>query len=359
MPPAPPAASSRRLVACGLLIVGLVGVVLARTPEGGVRLRHESLPTSSGGEVPVLWIEPEGGARGTAILTHGITATKETLRPLGEALALAGYRCCLADLPGHGDSRTTLTEEELAATYVACAEALVGPGAPPRVDLLVGHSFGASTGAQVLADGRLAANVFVAVGARPNPEEGARKFVLVSGVQDEVLRPDEARRHAASLLGALTLLPLPRVAGRRAAAVGALAALGVALAASAALHGMALAALPTPARLGLALPLTAATLGVSAGLGRTLRRAPRLANCSAAAAQGFLVVGALLLTAAEAAWGQRFLALVYGLLALLMLGSALLGALLERRVGAAWAGHAAFAVMVGYVPGVWFGSLVL
>lgn len=49
-------------------------------------------------------LRPEGLPRGGVLLLHGFTGSPWDLRPLGEALAGAGYRAVCPLLPGHGDA---------------------------------------------------------------------------------------------------------------------------------------------------------------------------------------------------------------------------------------------------------------
>jgi pimeloyl-ACP methyl ester carboxylesterase len=81
---------------------------------------------------------PEGEARGSVALVHGVMALAETWWRIGPALAARGWRVVAVDLPGHaGDVRRdgALDLDALVAGVVA---RLDGP-----VDLLVGHSLGA------------------------------------------------------------------------------------------------------------------------------------------------------------------------------------------------------------------------
>lgn len=54
-------------------------------------------------EVPVLEVLPNGPARGTVLVYHGLAAAKETQRKELHALASAGYRAIGVDAVGHGE----------------------------------------------------------------------------------------------------------------------------------------------------------------------------------------------------------------------------------------------------------------
>ncbi|MEZ0229240.1 MAG: alpha/beta hydrolase family protein, partial [Planctomycetota bacterium] len=116
-----------------LLLV--VGALLARTLEPSVTMSRIELSTG-----PALRIAPVGSAaRPTALLAHGVTASKETLIRLGEALAASGFECLLVDFPGHGESRAAFGGD-VPAVLVEGARALTGT---TRVDVVAGHSMGA------------------------------------------------------------------------------------------------------------------------------------------------------------------------------------------------------------------------
>jgi carboxylesterase len=48
-------------------------------------------------------LKPDAPAKGAVLLLHGFTGSPWDLRPLGEALARAGYRAVCPLLPGHGE----------------------------------------------------------------------------------------------------------------------------------------------------------------------------------------------------------------------------------------------------------------
>jgi pimeloyl-ACP methyl ester carboxylesterase len=87
--------------------------------------------------VTLRW-EPEGEARGSVALVHGVMALAETWWRVGPALAGRGWRVAAVDLPGHGGDVRRDGALDLDALVAGVAARLDGP-----VDLLVGHSLGA------------------------------------------------------------------------------------------------------------------------------------------------------------------------------------------------------------------------
>lgn len=111
--------------------VGILTRVIGRKPPGFLRWRS--------------W----GGAERRALLLHGSTSSSATWWRIGPALAEAGWRVKAPDLPSHGASPRadkSLTPE-VAAEWVA-AELADRP-----IDLVVGHSFGASVALALLDRG--------------------------------------------------------------------------------------------------------------------------------------------------------------------------------------------------------------
>jgi pimeloyl-ACP methyl ester carboxylesterase len=95
--------------------------------------------------VTLRW-EPEGEARGSVVLVHGVMALAETWWRIGPALAARGWRVAAIDLPGHGDGARLDGALDLEALVDGVAARLDGP-----VDLLVGHSLGAIVALGLLA----------------------------------------------------------------------------------------------------------------------------------------------------------------------------------------------------------------
>jgi pimeloyl-ACP methyl ester carboxylesterase len=90
-----------------------------------------------------------GGAERRALLLHGTTSSSATWWWAGQALANAGWRVKAPDLPSHGASPRAdcALTPEVAAAWVA-AELADRP-----LDLVIGHSFGASVALGLAAHG--------------------------------------------------------------------------------------------------------------------------------------------------------------------------------------------------------------
>ena len=82
--------------------------------------------------------EPDGEARGSVALVHGVMALAETWWRVGPGLAARGWRVAAVDLPAHAGDVRGDGALDLEALVEGVAARLGGP-----VDLLVGHSLGA------------------------------------------------------------------------------------------------------------------------------------------------------------------------------------------------------------------------
>jgi dienelactone hydrolase len=65
---------------------------------------------SDGASVPAYVIQPDSPARGTAIVAHGYSSSKEALLGLGVKVAEAGWAALVIDLRGHGEHPSALSE---------------------------------------------------------------------------------------------------------------------------------------------------------------------------------------------------------------------------------------------------------
>jgi pimeloyl-ACP methyl ester carboxylesterase len=391
-----------------------VGTWLARLPDAHVSARVgplEGAPALSGWTLEPVEVEP----RRTALLVHGVTASAETMRVLGESLARAGYRCLLVDAPAHGRSAEGL--DFVAAVVRAAAE--LSEVEPPRVDLVVGHSMGAYLLQRALQQGRMRTGYFVSVGARTGVLGlGGTPTLLITGSLDPLATPVTLEALAAAadpgqdvevvsvpgcdhalepfhpllveavraralerlggaptptlagglwtlrLLGGLVcllggLLAVPLVVPHTEEPPTAVEAVRLGLAGSAAawcgaalaIHGVWFYGLPA-GKGWLGVPVCTAVAGLGSwGLHRLVRAARPGLGASTLHLLGTatLFLGGFGLGLA----GQRFPAL---LLVLVGCGTAIgtgLGAWLARRSGSPLTAHAAFAVCLGYLPGLW------
>ena len=90
-----------------------------------------------------------GGAERRALLLHGSTSSSATWWRVGPALADAGWRVKAPDLPSHGAS----PRADSALTPEVAAASLAAELADRPVDLVIGHSFGASVALGLVAHG--------------------------------------------------------------------------------------------------------------------------------------------------------------------------------------------------------------
>lgn len=79
----------------------------------------------------------------SALLIHGISASKSTMTQLGTELARWGLDCYLMDLPGHGESPERFSRSSAQQAVDEIVQALLSSrSAPPRL-YVIGHSLGA------------------------------------------------------------------------------------------------------------------------------------------------------------------------------------------------------------------------
>ncbi len=79
----------RPLLSVILFATAITGFALSRSVADGVTVARVAIESPQGEMVPALWVSPLR-PRGTALLAHGITASKETMLSLAESLAGAG-----------------------------------------------------------------------------------------------------------------------------------------------------------------------------------------------------------------------------------------------------------------------------
>jgi hypothetical protein len=158
----------------------MVGVLLTHLIEPGVGFEKAILA----GYTPTLHLFPKTPEpHPVALLTHGVTASKETLFRFGEALAAAGFDCYAVDLPGHGESQRRFSGADIVIQMGHIARAL------GRVDVFVGHSMGAGAGQASFRNGDLSPKLFIALGANPSLGERGPPLLLLAGKFEELISP--------------------------------------------------------------------------------------------------------------------------------------------------------------------------
>jgi pimeloyl-ACP methyl ester carboxylesterase len=131
----------RRLLPISLGVLLLAGGALGLFRE---RLPERKIVLGDPCHTPARVLAPLGGPGGrTAVLFHGLSASAAIMEPLGQSLAVAGWRVYLLDLPGHGRS----VEPFSYARADACAAGAVDDlerekRIQPGQTVLVGHSLG-------------------------------------------------------------------------------------------------------------------------------------------------------------------------------------------------------------------------
>lgn len=386
-------------------MVGLTAVGLAASHafEEDMRIARTSL-RGPRGSIPALRFDPAtGNVKGTALLLHGVTASKETLVVLGEALAMSGYVALAIDLPGHGASTEPMgSGAQMTEVISAAARALDPEARIPRLDLLLGHSMGAYQAARALRAHTVEADRFIALGARPDLDGYQGQVLLAAGAQEEALSVEALRRSSSSrealviaaacdhalepwhptiVAAVLEFTGSPDLARTRwlLRVVGpALTVLGGGLLVHRILRRLALARPGHPLLLGgiagaAACALMASTMTGWVGVWPSCARIPlQLGFVALLGGAGFLIAqvlgtgrarasrGGMLLALgftvaalASGAVGQPFAGLGLVLLSLVMLAGAGVARVVEHAVQDPAGGAVAFVITVGYVLGCW------
>lgn len=169
---------ANRWVAMTGLVCLLIGIALSHLFEPGVKVERVNLTW----DTPALRFSPTmPGPHPTALLTHGITASKETLFRYAESLANAGFVCYAMDFPGHGQSWQRFNVNNTVRTLTDVIHQL-GP-----IDVFVGHSMGAGVGGWLVHEGTFKPGLFIAVGAAPDFGDHNVPLVLLDGTLEEAV----------------------------------------------------------------------------------------------------------------------------------------------------------------------------
>jgi pimeloyl-ACP methyl ester carboxylesterase len=189
--------SGRRLllISLGVLLsaAGSLGLFRERLPERRIILGDPC-------HTPARVIPSPGAPSGrTAVLFHGLSASAAIMEPLGQSLAIAGWRVYLLDLPGHGRSVEPFSYAQADICAVGAVDYLEREDRiQPAQTVLVGHSLG---GAVVLhLARRFPAAATIAISAAPTamPRPIPANLLVLAGQFD--LGP--VKKMSRALLGA-------------------------------------------------------------------------------------------------------------------------------------------------------------
>jgi hypothetical protein len=169
-----------RVAVTGVLILA-AGVVFSHCLEPSVRLEKKLLSD----DTPAIRLYPATpDPHPVALLAHGVTANKETLVRIAEALAAAGFDCYTVDQPGHGESRKRCSLDAILQSLEQNVQSL------RSVDVFVGHSMGAGVGAWNVEERGFHPKLFIAVGADVQFDQvtNSPPLLLLAGRFDELVR---------------------------------------------------------------------------------------------------------------------------------------------------------------------------
>jgi len=177
------ARTNRSLIAAAIVAL-IVGAILSRAVEPGVRVEKMMLTTNT----PAIRLFPATpGPHPIALLAHGSVASKEMFFRFGEALAAAGFDCYSVDQAGHGESPQPCSFTNL----------LVKPkeleGALGAVDIYIGHSMGGGVGAWSVREAGFQPKLFIGVGAPVELGEHGPPVLWLAGLFEEFYRPARLR----------------------------------------------------------------------------------------------------------------------------------------------------------------------
>ena len=138
------------------LVAALLGIVLTAVGLLLVLPQHYKqrayLIDAGGCRLQTTVYEPEGEARGTVILLHGLVANRKIMTYIAEGFAGQRLRVFVPDLPGHGRTAGPFSPERAEECSESLLHELRARGlAPPESTLLVGHSMGGAIAIRVAA----------------------------------------------------------------------------------------------------------------------------------------------------------------------------------------------------------------
>jgi pimeloyl-ACP methyl ester carboxylesterase len=169
------------LISLGVLLLaaGTAGLVRERLPEQKIVLGDPC-------HTPARVIPPPGGpSTRTAILFHGLSASAAIMEPLGQSLAIAGWRVYLLDQPGHGRS----VEPFSYAKAYTCAAGAVDylervDHIQPAQTVLIGHSLGGAVVLHLARRFPAAATIAISPAPTAMPQPIPRNLLVLAGQFD-------------------------------------------------------------------------------------------------------------------------------------------------------------------------------
>lgn len=205
--------------ASGLFLMPLPPKWLARGKRWGGRWQASEWPF----EGASLTVYAHDGDGALVLLAHGWGGHAGQMKALAHALAAAGMRPLIIDMPGHGRSAGTRSSLPQFARAIDYAVARLAAGGTP-VTALVAHSLGA-TAAAFAAARNLPLERLVLVAPAASPVGYTRMFAQVFGLDERLRRAMQERIEARegalmhnfepAMLGARVRMPTLVVHDRR------------------------------------------------------------------------------------------------------------------------------------------------
>ena len=163
--------SALTLIGVAAFIFGWLGLGSV-TPVISAGVLPGSPPT------PYLRFQPATDPIATALVVHGLNASKEVMQTLGMALADAGFDAYAIDLPGHGDSEAPFESDTAIRTIEDALDTF------ETTPIVVGHSMGAAFVADIAPTRRLHTIVLYSPAPIPVGDLGRGRLLVVTGAYD-------------------------------------------------------------------------------------------------------------------------------------------------------------------------------
>ena len=200
----------RLSLALTLVAAGSFALFRLRLPERKILLGDVC-------RTPARLIAPSADPSGrVAIVFHGLGASAAIMDPLGQSLAVAGWRVYLLDLAGHGRSREPFSYANVdrcaraATQYLLCDKSI-----QPAKTVIVGHSLGAAAAVRVAADVPVAGTIAISPALLAVPRRAPANLLILAGQFDFGVVKREARA-LLRLAGGVRDVPSDFAAGRAA-----------------------------------------------------------------------------------------------------------------------------------------------